>query len=107
MHILSSPDFFFTNKTGEPNGELLGLINLLSNNICNCFLSSSCSANDNLYGALLGGLTPSSNLISCSTNLFWATLLVILLEIYTYTFQLSDQASYLLLKYLLILNPCC
>ena len=33
MHILRDPSFLFTNKTGVPQGEILGLIKPLSSNL--------------------------------------------------------------------------
>jgi hypothetical protein len=41
MHSLKLSSFFFTNKAGHPQGELLGRMKFLSNNSCNCFFNSA------------------------------------------------------------------
>jgi hypothetical protein len=37
MHNLKLSSFFFTNKAGHPQGEVLGRMKPLSNNFCNYF----------------------------------------------------------------------
>ena len=75
MHILIEPSFFFTNNTGAPYGEMLGLIKPLSNNSCNCILSSPNSAGAILYGAIEIRAVPGNNSIvksiSLTGDLFW------------------------------------
>src|SRR5688500_5953064 len=44
MHSLKLSSFFFTNSAGHPQGEVLGRINPLSSNSCNCFFNSANSA---------------------------------------------------------------
>jgi hypothetical protein len=41
MHNLKLSSFFFTNKAGHPQGDVLGWINPMSNNSCNCFFNSA------------------------------------------------------------------
>ncbi|ORX74491.1 hypothetical protein DL89DRAFT_300656 [Linderina pennispora] len=50
MHILSEPSCFLTNRTGKPQGELLGSMYPLSSSSASCFLSSSVSNGDSGYG---------------------------------------------------------
>ena len=58
MHSLNDPSFFFTNSTGAPQGEKLGLMNPLSNRSCNCAFSSFNSAGAIRYGAMDMGFIP-------------------------------------------------
>jgi hypothetical protein len=44
MHNLKLLSFFFTNKVVHPQGEVLGRMNPLSNNSCNCFFNYASSA---------------------------------------------------------------
>ena len=44
MHILREPSFFFTNNTGAPHGEILGLMKPLSTRSFNCSFNSLSSA---------------------------------------------------------------
>ncbi|KAL0716170.1 hypothetical protein Bca4012_065492 [Brassica carinata] len=55
--------FFFTNKTGAPQGEELDRMNPLSNRSSNCFFSSANSADAIRYGALATGLASGSKVI--------------------------------------------
>jgi len=57
-HILCVPSFFSTKIIGAPHCEELGRINFLSSNSFNCFLSSSNSPTDILYGLLAVGVVP-------------------------------------------------
>ena len=50
MHILREPSFFFTNNTGAPHGEILGLMKPLSRRSFNCSFNSFNSAGAILYG---------------------------------------------------------
>src|SRR6185437_10681737 len=52
------PSFLSTKITGAPHGDDLARINFLSNNSFICFLSSSSSPVDNLYGLLAIGAVP-------------------------------------------------
>ncbi|KAI3740182.1 hypothetical protein L2E82_30604 [Cichorium intybus] len=67
MHIRKDPSFFFTNKTGAPQGEKLGLMNpLLSSSFS--WLDNSCiSAGANRYGAFATGVAPGIKSILNST----------------------------------------
>ncbi|KAJ0575668.1 hypothetical protein HanIR_Chr05g0215391 [Helianthus annuus] len=68
MQSLIEPSFFFTNKTGAPQGETLGLIKPSSNNSCNCSLSSLSSRGAMRYGALEIGSAPGIRSIVNSTS---------------------------------------
>ncbi|GKF98355.1 hypothetical protein Tco_0297138 [Tanacetum coccineum] len=58
MRILNDPSFFLTNKTGAPQGEVLGLTNPLSESSCS-FIDSSCiSDGANRYGDRATGAAP-------------------------------------------------
>src|SRR6185437_1969718 len=52
------PSFLSTKITGAHHGDELARINFLSNNSFNCFLSSSSSPADILYGLLAIGAVP-------------------------------------------------
>jgi hypothetical protein len=52
MHSLRVPYFFFTNNTGDPQGDTLGLIYPFSNKSCICIFSSISLGVLILYGAL-------------------------------------------------------
>ena len=58
MHNLNDPSFFFTNNTGAPQGEELGLMNPLSNRSCNCVFSFFNSAGAIRYRAMDIGFIP-------------------------------------------------
>ncbi|MCI91712.1 hypothetical protein A2U01_0113006, partial [Trifolium medium] len=58
MHRRILPSFFFTNRTGAPHGDTLGLTNLFSNSSSNCSFNLSSSAADIRYGAIEIGLVP-------------------------------------------------
>ena len=55
--------FFFTNNTGAPHGELLGLINLLSDESSICSFSSAISPGANRYRTRETGAVPDTNSI--------------------------------------------
>src|ERR1017187_7189368 len=67
MHNRNVPSFFLTNSTGAPHGDVLGLINPLSNISSNCALSSFSSAGAIRYGAFEIGVVPGTNSIPNST----------------------------------------
>ncbi|GKF24428.1 hypothetical protein Tco_0076750 [Tanacetum coccineum] len=56
MHIRKDPSFFFTNKTGAPQGEELGLMKPLFVSSYSCSTSSFISDGANLYGARATGV---------------------------------------------------
>src|SRR6187551_440139 len=62
------PSFFFTNNTGDPHGDALGRITPLSSISFSCFLSSSSSSTDILYGLLAMGPVPGCSSIMNSTS---------------------------------------
>ena len=62
------PSFFGTNSTGAPYGLVDGRICPCASRSSICAYNSSCSFGLNLYGGLLGGVAPSSILISNSTS---------------------------------------
>jgi len=51
-HNLKFPSFFLTNKIGTSKGDTLGQMNCFSNNISNCFFSSTNSKGDILHGVI-------------------------------------------------------
>ncbi|CAL9075519.1 unnamed protein product [Musa textilis] len=53
------PSFFFTNRTGAPQGDTLGRIKPLSKSFWICFFNSSNSIGAILYGGLEIGAVPS------------------------------------------------
>src|SRR5271154_4369493 len=55
MHILLEPSFFFTNSTGAPYGDALGLIHCFLMYSSSCFLNSSRSVGLSLIGGRDGG----------------------------------------------------
>ncbi|KAL0730327.1 hypothetical protein Bca4012_026420 [Brassica carinata] len=57
------PSFFFTNRTGAPQGEELDRMNPFSNRSSNCFFSSANSAGAIRYGALAIGFASGSKVI--------------------------------------------
>ncbi|GJY32144.1 hypothetical protein Tco_0415639, partial [Tanacetum coccineum] len=67
MHIRKDPSFFFTNRTGAPQGEELGLMKPLSVSSCSCFVSSFILDGANLYGARATGVAPGTKSILNST----------------------------------------
>ena len=69
MHIFIVPSFFFTNKTGAPHGELLGLIKPLSSNSCNCYFNSFNSVGAIRYGEIDIGFVPCNKSILNSISL--------------------------------------
>ena len=71
MHSLIVPSFFFTNKTGAPQGETLGRIYPFSSNSSNCFFNSCNLAGAILYGALEMGVDPGINSMLKSNSLCW------------------------------------
>ena len=64
------PSFFFTNNTGAPQGETLGLMKPLSSSSCNYAFNSLNSAGAIRYGALEIGLEPGNRSIENSISLF-------------------------------------
>ena len=56
MHIRNDPSFFFTNRTGAPQGEKLGLMNPLLNSSFSWLDSSCISVGVRRYGALATGV---------------------------------------------------
>src|SRR5262249_37601905 len=69
MQSRRDPSFFFTNKTGAPQGEVLGLMNPWSSNSCNCSFSSLSSAGAILYGGKEIGVVPATMSIQNSISL--------------------------------------
>ncbi|GJS39553.1 hypothetical protein Tco_0564596 [Tanacetum coccineum] len=61
------PSFFFTNRTGAPQGEELGLMKPLSVSSCSCSASSFILDGANLYGARAIGVAPGTKSIRNST----------------------------------------
>lgn len=51
----NEPSFFFTNNTGAPYGDVLGLMNPFANSSSSCFLSSSNSAMERRMTGRTGG----------------------------------------------------
>ena len=62
--------FFLANRTGVPQGEVLGLMKPLSNNSCIWTLSSYNSTDAILCGIIEMGNVPRCNLIQKSTSLY-------------------------------------
>ncbi|KAJ0439109.1 hypothetical protein HanHA300_Chr16g0621591 [Helianthus annuus] len=62
------PSFFFTNNTGAPHGETLGLMNPRSRSSCNCSFNSFNSNGAIRYGALEIGSAPGTRSIVNSTS---------------------------------------
>ena len=69
MHNLNDPSFFFTNNTGAPQGEVLGLMNPLSSRSCNYAFSSFNSAGAIQYGDIDMGFVPGTSSMLNSTFL--------------------------------------
>nr|GFC04615.1 hypothetical protein [Tanacetum cinerariifolium] len=68
MHILNEPSFFFTNKTGAPQGEERGLMKPLSESSCSCSDNSFISDGAKRYGAQATGAAPGIRSIWNSTG---------------------------------------
>src|ERR1044072_475250 len=68
------PSFFFTNNTGAPHGDTLGLTNFFSSKYSNWLFNSANSDADILYGAIEIGLVPGTRSIENSTSLFGGAL---------------------------------
>ncbi|GKE64781.1 hypothetical protein Tco_1518942 [Tanacetum coccineum] len=58
MHILNDPSFFFTNKTGDPQGKELGLMKPLSESSYSFSDNSFILDGANRYGARATGVAP-------------------------------------------------
>ena len=69
MHSRRVLSFFFANRTGAPHGEVLGLMNPLSNNSYSWTLSSCNSTGAILCGVIEMGEVPRCNSIPKSTTL--------------------------------------
>ncbi|MFS7897881.1 hypothetical protein Hanom_Chr00s013561g01750971 [Helianthus anomalus] len=69
MHKRIDPSFFFTKRTGAPQGDELGLIKPFANSSSNWVLNSFISVGANLYGALAIGAAPGIMSILNSTCL--------------------------------------
>ena len=67
MHNLNDPSFFFTNNIGTPQGEVLDLINPLSNKSCSCAFNSFSSAGAIRYGAIDMGFASKMSSMLYST----------------------------------------
>ncbi|GJT00902.1 hypothetical protein Tco_0822071 [Tanacetum coccineum] len=63
MHNRKDQSFFFTNRTGAPQGEELGLIKPLSVSSYSCSASSFISDGANLYGARATGVASGNKSI--------------------------------------------
>ena len=70
MHSQRVLSFFFTNRIGVPHGEVLGLMNPLSNNSCSWALSSCNSTGVILCEVIEMGNVPGCNLMQKSTSLY-------------------------------------
>ena len=70
MHSQMVLSFFFANRTGAPHGEVLGLMNPLSNNSCIWTLSYCNSIGVILYEVIEMGDVPGCNSIQKSTSLW-------------------------------------
>ena len=70
MHSRRVLSFFFANKTGAPYGEVLDLMNPLSNNSCIWTLSSYNSAGAILCRVIEMGDVPGCNSIQKSISLY-------------------------------------
>ncbi|KAG4202562.1 hypothetical protein ERO13_A05G345812v2, partial [Gossypium hirsutum] len=68
IHILIVPSFFFTKKTGAPQGEKLSRSKPLSINSCNIAFNSFNSVGAILYGAIDIRVIPDTNAIPNSTS---------------------------------------
>ena len=69
MHSRRVLSFFFANRTGAPYGEVLGLMNPLSNSSCSWTLSSCNSTGAILCRVIEMGEVPECNSIPKSTTL--------------------------------------
>ena len=74
MHSQRVLSFLFANKTRAPIGEVLGLINPLSNNSCSWTLSSCNSTSAILCGVIEMGDVPRCNSMQKSTSLYGGSL---------------------------------
>ena len=63
MHKWRLLSFFFTNKTGAPHGEALGLIKFFARRSSNYTFNSLNSSSDIRYGAMEIGLMPCNGSI--------------------------------------------
>ena len=70
MHNRRVLSFFFANKTRAPHGDVLGLMNPMSNNSCIWTLSSYNSTGAILCGVIEMGDVPGCNSIHKSTSLY-------------------------------------
>ena len=70
MHSRRVLSFFFANRTGAPHGEVLCLMNPLSNSSRNWTLSSCNSTGAILCGVIEMGEVPGCNSIPKSTTLY-------------------------------------
>ena len=68
------PSFFLTNKTGAPQGELLGQINPLSSNSCICIFNSANFEEAVLYRDCDIGMVQRNISIDTSTSLLCGNL---------------------------------
>ncbi|BAT93321.1 hypothetical protein VIGAN_07226600 [Vigna angularis var. angularis] len=68
MQSRELPSFFFTKRTGAPQGDTLGLINCLSIRSSICSLSSTNSAGDIRYGWTEMGAAVDTKSIVNSTS---------------------------------------
>ncbi|KAJ0854109.1 hypothetical protein HanRHA438_Chr14g0658921 [Helianthus annuus] len=64
---MRDPSFFFTKRTGAPQGEKLGRIKPLSESSCSCLDNSCISDGARRYGALATGFAPGTRSIRNST----------------------------------------
>ena len=67
MHMRNVPSFFFTNKTGAPHGEKLGLMNPLLSSSFRWLDNSYISDGARRYSALATGVAPGIRSIRNST----------------------------------------
>ncbi|KAK4737145.1 hypothetical protein R3W88_000842 [Solanum pinnatisectum] len=73
MHILRELSFFFTNNTGAPHGEILGLMKPLSRRSFNCSFNSLSSAGAILLGGIEIGWVSGRRSIPKSISLSGGT----------------------------------
>jgi hypothetical protein len=68
MHSLKNWSFFFTNKAGQPQGEVLGWIYPLSKISFNCTFNSANSLGVILYGRLeIGAVSGCSSMVNSTS----------------------------------------
>ena len=70
MHSQRVLSFLFANRNGAPHGEVLSLMNPLSNNSCIWTLSSCNSTGAIICGVIEMGEVPGCNSIQKSTSLY-------------------------------------